>query len=270
MMKADILSNKIKDISFPAVCETPVSWGDLNIQRADDYKAIVNPETGKVFAIASKDYRLIRHEDAITQIEKAISKSPELGKYEFTTEFYNDGGRMRRTYRFIEKKVEIIKGDVINPQVHMFNSYDTTWPLIVILGALRVVCSNGLVVGKKFLHLRKRHVYDFNQIDIQEEVASAMERFKFQSKQWSRWADRRLTEGNYQKVIDTMKFGQEALEQIYKRIEAEAEIIQNGFPILNLWAFYNVLTWYITHRAVSLNHRVEMERKLRKAFGQFR
>jgi hypothetical protein len=36
----------------------PVSWGEMNLQRADKYKAIVNPEIGKVYSIVSKDYSL--------------------------------------------------------------------------------------------------------------------------------------------------------------------------------------------------------------------
>lgn len=34
-------------------------------------------------------------------------------------------------------------------------------------------------------------------------------------------------------------------------------------PAMNLWQFYNVVTWYISHHAASLNHRVELERRLR-------
>ena len=51
--------------SFPEVSEVPVSLGEINLQRAEKYKAIVNPETGKVYSIVSKDYKLIRHEDAV-------------------------------------------------------------------------------------------------------------------------------------------------------------------------------------------------------------
>jgi hypothetical protein len=36
-------------------------------------------------------------------------------------------------------------------------------------------------------------------------------------------------------------------------------------PAMNLWQFYNVVTWYITHHSVSLNHRVELERRLRRS-----
>jgi hypothetical protein len=258
-------------ISFPEVSEVPVSWGEINIQRADKYKAIVNPEIDKVYSIVSKDYKLIRHEDAVQRIESTIDENLKLGKYKTSTEFYNDGGRMRMIYRFYEKSVEIKKGDTLNPELHLFNSYDTTWPFIVIIGAFRFVCANGLVVGDKYLYLRKRHVYHFDQMDINEQVSTALKRFKLQAIQWKKWTDRQLTEKTYENVMKTMKFGKKAMEVIEKRATHEAkDYTDKGFPIMNLWIFYNVLTWYITHRAVSLNHRVEMERRLRASMRHFK
>ena len=50
--------------------------------------------------------------------------------------------------------------------------------------------------------------------------------------------------------------------------EETEEFNDDGFPVMSLWVFYNILTWYITHRAVSLNHRVEMERRLRAAISR--
>jgi hypothetical protein len=71
--------------------------------------------------------------------------------------------------------------------------------------------------------------------------------------------------------MKTMKFGKKAMEVIEKRATHEAkDYTDKGFPIMNLWIFYNVLTWYITHRAVSLNHRVEMERRLRASMRHFK
>jgi len=257
--------------SFPEVSEVPVSWGELNLQRADKYKAIVNPETGKVYSIASQDYKLIRHEDAVQRIESAIDKYPGLSKYRTGTEFYNDGARMRRIYRFYEIPVEIKPGDNINPELQLFNSYDTSWPFIVILGAFRVVCSNGLVVGEKYLHLKKRHVHDFEQMNLKERVATALKRLKLQTNHWKNWTELRLTEKIYSDVIEDMKFGKKAMAVIEERITQEVEdYTDNGILNMNLWIFFNILTWYITHRAVSLNHRVEMERRLRTAIRHFK
>lgn len=258
-------------VTFPEVSEVPVSWGEINLQRANKYKAIVNPEISKVYSIVSMDYKLIRHEDAVRQIEKIIDENSELGKYRIHTEFYNDGGRMCRTYRFYKKSVEIKKGDTVNPELHLFNSYDVTWPFIVLIGAFRFACGNGLVVGEKYLHLRKRHVYQFDQMEIKEQVSTALKRFKLQANQWKRWAEIRLSKKIYTNVMYVMNFGKKAVTEIKSRAQQEAESLNDdGFPVMNIWIFYNILTWYITHRSVSLNHRVEMEKRLRSAIRHFK
>ena len=178
---------------------------------------------------------------------------------------------MCRTYRFYKKSVEIKKGDTVNPQLHLYNSYDITWPFIVLIGAFRFVCANGLVVGEKYLYLRKRHVYHFDQMDIEEQVATALKGFNLQTNQWKRWTEIKLTEKIYIKVMKTMKFGKKAMGEIENRTAQEASgVTDNRFPIMNLWIFFNILTWYITHRNVSLNHRVEMERRLRTALRHFK
>lgn len=264
-------SNCTEEISFPEVCETPVSWGEINLQRAERFKAIVNPETGKVFSIVSNDYKLIRHENAVQQIEDTLNEYPAFNNYKVKTEFYNEGARVRRSYCFYEILVKIGPGDAVNPELQLINSYDTSWPFIVILGAFRLVCANGLVVGEKFLHLRKRHIYNFDQMDVKEQVATALKRFDLQTEQWKRWANLKLTEKNCTKLMKAMKFGEKAIEKIGERTTQESHgFTDSGFPIMSLWVFYNILTWYITHHAVSLNHRVVMERRLRLALKYFK
>jgi hypothetical protein len=264
----------IGEISFPEIVEQPVMWGyDKDLHQANKHKAIVNFDTGKLFSIVSNDYRLIRHEEAIEQIEKAIFDAPGLGRYETFTEFYNDMGRMRRTYRFPEVSVEIgtRDKDIVNPELHLFNSYDVTWPFIIILGAFRLICTNGLVVGKKFLHLRKRHVYELEKINVQEEVSTALARFELQINQWGEWAQRRLTEKTYTHVMNAMEFGKKARKEIKGRIEREAKGFDDNYvPVMSVWIFFNILTWYITHRTVSLNHRVDMEKRLRVAMAHLK
>jgi len=253
-------------VSFPEVNEVPVSWGEINLQRADKYKAIVNPKIDKVYSIVSRDYKLIRHEDAVQRIERIIDKNLELGKYKTATEFYNDGARMRVIYSFYKRSIEIKKGNAVNPELHLFNSYDTTWPFVVLIGAFRFVCANGLVVGEKYLHLRKRHVYHFDDMDFKEQVSATLKRFKLQTNQWKKWTDCQLTENTYEKAIKALKFGKKAMALVEEHMVRETkDYTEDGFPIMNLWIFYNVLTWYISHHAVSLNHKVEMERRLRSA-----
>ncbi len=254
--------------SFPEVVEQPVSWGPLrDLHQAKKYRALVDPNTGKLFSIVTKDYRLIRHEEAIDEVESAIDHTPALGNAgTITTEFFNDGGRMRRTYRFPDIAIEIGKGDPVNLELHLFNSYDVSWPFIVLLGAFRLICSNGLVIGKRFLYVRKRHVFNLEKLDLEAEISTALNRFTLQTKEWERWSSFQLTPAAHNKVMEHMKFGKTAKETIEGKVEREAAGHDGeGFPIITLWVFYNILTWYITFKTVSLNHRVEMERRLRDA-----
>ena len=257
---------------FPRVIEQPVSWGLQNkLHTAKGYKAIVDSDTDKVFSIVSKDYKIISHEQAIEQIESVIAKNDHLGKYDTKIDFYNEGGRMCSTFTFPGISAEIKTGDFVNLQLHLFNSYDVTWPFIITLGAFRLVCTNGLVIGEKIFHIRKRHVCELDDLHIRKNIATATKRFKKQTEKWINLTHIPLHLETYEKVMKSMKFGKTATEEIGQRVAHDATGYNNeDFPEISLWTFYNVLTWYITHQAVSLNHRVEMENRLRTAMVYFR
>lgn len=256
--------------SFPQVAEQPVRWGNTaRLHRAQDHKAVVDLRTGKVFSIVSNDYRLIRHEQAIEKVERFIHSHHRISGYTVDTEFYNDGGRMRRTYRFPSVSVQIHKDDAVCLTLHLFNSYDLTWPFIVLVGAFRYVCANGLVVGKKFYQFRKRHIFHLEDIGLERDLCRSIKQFNLQAKEWGKWAKSAMTMKVYDKVMDTMQFGARAVEEIEYQLWGEEPPSEEGLKLITLWAFYNMLTWYITHRVYSLNRRVEMEHKLRLAMKCF-
>lgn len=262
---------KNQGVVFPVVREEPVQWGHKDLQTTGDYKAIVNPDTGKLFSIVSRHYELIRHEHAIEEVEKAIARTPALGKRKVTTHFYNDGGRMCRRYVFSTIRIDIAPGDVVNPELNLYNSYDVTWPFHVLLGGFRVVCRNGLVVGKRFFQLRRRHIYDLPKMNLKEELSLALEQFIHQTAEWKKWADQPLTQKQHNDIMKAMELGKKATQEIKHRINQESERPNggNGFPPMTVWVFFNVLCWYITYRAVSLNHREDMERRLRTAASTY-
>jgi len=263
----------MEEIAFPQIEEQPVMWGyHRELHQAHKHKAIVDRDTGKLFSIVSKDYKLIRHEQAIDELENILYGGDEdLGPPSVSTGFFNDGGRMCRKYGFKKVTVEIGQGDKVHPELLLYNSYDLTWPLIVLLGAFRYVCTNGLVVGKKFHQFRRRHVLELERMDFREQVKTALERFEKQVKTWQKWDTRPLSLETFGAIMKAMKWGKKATEEIEERVYQEGDDYDNqGFPIISLWIFFNILTWYITHETVSLNHRVELEGRLRRAIGYFK
>ncbi|MBC8175800.1 MAG: DUF932 domain-containing protein [Deltaproteobacteria bacterium] len=167
--------------------------------------------------------------------------------------------------------MEIEPGDKLHPELHLYNSYDVTWPLIVALGAYRLVCENRMVVEKMLFRFKKRHVLELERMDFQRDVSTALTRFNSQVKTWKEWRTQPLSLETYKKVMKAMEFGKNATEEIDQRMIQEAESYDDysDFPIMDLWVFFNILTWYITHKAVSLNHRVELENRLRRAISYF-
>lgn len=264
-------SGTLLESSFPNVVLMPVCWKDGNNQHdSDGYRAVVDKNTGKLFSIVSSYYKLIRHEDAIAEVERAVERNRDLGSYACETDFYNEGARMRRTYRFTNVSVNITPGDSVKLELHLFNSYDLSWPFIIILGAFRIVCGNGLVVGKTYYHLRKRHVFDFADAALLDNLSHVIKRFSRQTNRWQKWTELPLTEKTYSDVFLSMKLGENAISEIESEANRQSwHISESGMPIVDLWGFYNLLTWYITHRAVSLNHRVTMEASLRRALKYF-
>jgi len=253
--------------SFPQVAEQPVRWGkDGKLQMAKDHKAIVDLNTGKVFSIV---YRLIRHEQAIEKVERFIHGHNLMSGYVVDTEFYNDSGRMRRTYRFPSISVKISKNDTVCLTLHLFNSYDLTWPFIVLVGAFRYVCANGLVIGTKYYQFRKRHVFDLEEVGLEADLNRSIKKFNLQAQEWRKWAEVPMTMAVYDRVMRSIQFGVRATEEIEERIWEDMGASQEGVPLISLWAFYNVLTWHISHRIASLNRRVDMENRLRVAMKCF-
>ena len=126
------------------------------------------------------------------------------------------------------------------------------------------------------MHLRASTLFAADNIALSKtpslaKVSTALDRFFLQTEQWREWADQLLVVGVHAKVMEAMKLGKVAVKQIEYRMAKEAtDFDKDGFPIMSVWVFFNVLTWYITHRAVSLNHRVDLERRLKKAIINFR
>lgn len=261
------MKQKILVSGFPEVIEQPIGWGQgSRLKLANQYKALINPETEKVFSVVSRDYHLIRHEEAIERVDAVIAGNPQLGSYEVSTSFFNDGGRMRCKYSFPGISVEVAPEDRINLELNLFNSYDLSWPFIITLGAFRLICSNGLIIGHKYFCLRKRHIFHMQDLLVEEELTSAIQKFNLQSDEWKKWSEIRLTPEVYNLVMETMAFGVKAKNKIDEKVCQDSQSKTDlGFPVISMWAFYNVLTWYISHCAASLNHQVHMEKLLRNA-----
>lgn len=224
-----------------------------------NHRAIIDVETGGLFGIQSDQYRLVRHEEGLVLMDEAIQKNPEFGQPEYNVDLYEGGRRAKVTARFPEVEFPVTNepGDITNPTLEYFNSYDGGWSERVILGAYRLVCKNGLTVGKKFFMERVVHRGKRPQ-EFLMGLDKAMDNFSMQVGLWKEWSEKELSIGQLDSGLEP--FAKKQREEIL--FDADN---QNDLNNLSVWIFYNLLTACITHRVGSLNRQVALQESLRRA-----
>ena len=218
---------------------------------ATNHVAMIDSSNHRLFGIHSDLYRLARHEEGIALLDEAVSKNPEFGKPEYNVELYDEGRRMKAIARFPEVEIPVTKKtrDIVNPTIEYTNSYDGGWAEKLVLGAYRLVCSNGLIVGQKFLMARSVHAGETRPEQFMMGVADALDNFSMQVGLWKQWADKKLQR-----------------EEVLKDVNITDDV---GNTLISTWLFFNILTAYITHKVASLNRRVGLQESLRKSVSNW-
>jgi len=267
-----------QEVKFPAVELAPVYVGDLEV---NGYKAVRNPETEEVFAIASDKYKLVKHEDVLENAEDALA-SLDLGKVSRTVALHNHGARMRARYLFSEVKFQVgerKKGDLINPTLEIFNSYDLGWKFTVMLGAYRLVCSNGAVVGETFAKLSKRHLPALDLRESKDKIKEGVEGIQMQAIEWKNWSNTPLVMKAYENTLKNLDLNKKETNLLLEEPETSTmwtldrwlALMEMGGDYvkeaqdLSLWTFFNILTQFTTHRIESEVRRFDLETRIRKS-----
>ncbi len=256
----DLLKQIREKYGLPEVEATDVAYlRELKWNQSNKHMALINPDSGKLFGIHSNNYRLAKHEEGMILLNNAIENNPEFGKPEWTVDLYDEGRKAKITAKFPEVEFPVTNkvGDIINPTLEYLNSYDGTWAEKVILGAYRLICKNGLTVGKKFFMERVIHVGQDRPNQFLTGLDKALDNFSMQVDLWKLWADKQLDPEQGELALEP--FGKKQREEIMTEVRVEER--QNN---LSLWIFYNILTAYITHHVKSLNRRVALQSGLRK------
>jgi len=257
-------------MNFPQVAERPLFLSQINKMNSfvNTHKAIMNPETNHIYGILSKQYELTKHEDLLNTVRGAIDKNIEYGKATEHINFFEDGGKMRATFIFKDVEVEIDRGDKVNPQIEVFNSYDGGWARKIFFGAFRLVCSNGLIIGEKQLEYKQKHLQVFSEKSVGQLLVTSMEKFSERKRVWESWVDRVTTPQEYEKVMTNLNLSQKDQDAIGQEVEISSNIMMDDLrtKTLSYWIFFNLLCQYLTHSIKSHLKRAQIENTMRRNF----
>lgn len=222
----------------------PVSLAPIYIAPGDKIpgkKAVLRGDNNHVLGVVSDNYTLLPHGDVIEAFRAALSTYD----FEERIQVAKGGAHLFATYKLNAIKVEVRPDDIVSLQFVVKNSYDGSATLQIMLGAYRLVCSNGMVVGKQFFNFSQKHVggnTDIKAEAIQERIGNLIGQFEKvlpRLQEMSRTAALAPEQGDI--------FTKDQIKGIPVYLLALAKEEYARAEDYTLWGVYNALTWAITH-----------------------
>lgn len=150
------LRNKL---DFPVERVPLFGQRDNGDQFSTDRQALLRTDGDgvRVLGVVSHKYAFLPHAEMLDGFLESLKG---MGPVEMTkAHVLNGGAKFMASFRFPERSFHVgPKKDKINLSLTLRNSYDCVWAGQVLLGAFRLVCSNGLVIGESFFRRKQIHL----------------------------------------------------------------------------------------------------------------
>lgn len=199
--------------------------------------AVVRTDTLETIGVVSKKYSLLPHAEVIDTLRETLKGQTVEEKILLT----HHGARMHLEITLPDITLKI-DGDEIAMRLVVSNSYDGSRKVNIAFGAYRLVCSNGMIVGRKLLSLAQRHVGEIS-LEVKQtrkQMTMLTELFKATAPTMQKMANKPLSKPK--KFFDPKTLHIPAYLTTIAR--GEFKKVEDG----TVWDAYNALTYAITHK----------------------
>jgi len=212
-------------------------------QQIHTHKAVVDDE-GNILSIVGKGYNVIQNADIIPDYERAIYLS-ELDTTGMTRDIQQSHGGARTvvTYTFPAHRIEVRKDDPMDLKISVLNSYDGSWKFMSLVGALRLACLNGQVIGNFFSSFYGKHTKSLEPEVAINKLRMSLGTYIENAEYWKQYPTIPVNEIQANNVFINLAGESKVLGEYLHNIHAKYK--EDMGP--NLWALYNTLTDWSSH-----------------------
>lgn len=211
------------------------AWGN---QRTD---------TGVIIGVTSERYGIVQNAAFTDSIENGF-RDIGLSYTKRDAIVTRWGARSHIEYEFNTRTAVVAKGDTVALRIIARNSFDGTSKSSISVGAVRLVCLNGMTSFKQDLSMSVRHTTNVSPAFVNQVLQQAM----------AEWAELNNVWANMARVSLTQQQGYTIIENLTKRgIYAErfAKAVTDVWARpsyredegRNIWNLYNAHTQVLTH-----------------------
>ncbi len=206
---------------------------------AEKYKAIIRSDSNKIISIVNRNYKLVPNQVLIDQLLEELRRTEQKFEIEPHHSFVRDN-RMRLQVKFPELFIKDDSDDGWALSLYIHNSYDMSEGIRIYWGAIRAICTNGMVFGEVLAKFYSKHTKGFNIKHLKQSLETT----------YSLIPDiqERIDILNSLEVDSDFEteFKDSLGKKIYNNLLLENE--QESFHALTQLQLFHLITNYISHR----------------------
>lgn len=238
--------------AFPALGE---------VREFRNKQCLFNHDRSKLFDVVSSRYQPIPHTEALEVIGAGLKESFGEG-IDAKVLTLRGGSRIRATYKLPIRPIEVARGDLTELSIVVQNSYDRSCQFSASLGALRLVCSNGMSLGFRFGSVSMRHVVAARDAEtgikyLSEDLSKMASHAPKIRELWMDWRE----------TLVDHDWAVEVLEGQFPSKYLDRVLDEKSFPKTK-WGLYNELTSFATHDTKTLQRRIDFDERIARLFYQ--
>jgi Domain of unknown function (DUF932) len=245
------IERRLNKFIFP-VEERKVFFADPNgnPKRSREYKAIVRKDKNKLISVMEDTYQLVPNRDVIMPLLEQLHQLDTRWNFDNSHSFV-ESKRMRLQVTFPDLTLNDGRSDIAL-SLFLHNSYDGSEGVRMFWGAIRAICSNGMVFGDVLSKFYSKHTKNINLNNLKEQLEETYEKIPVIKERID--------------ILKNLSITKEVNGMIKDKLGATISKYVDDQPNAeNQWILYNMLTYYISH-IIERRMRASYQMRVSKLF----
>lgn len=245
------------EVQLKATKKKDVLEKDLTL---DTYKGIWNTTQNRIANVVSNQYQIIQHKDVLKNVSDCLEElniDVEGTVRPFRESIYAD-------LTFKGDKEVLIEDDEkgIRLGMRIVNSYDKTSSFRLEMYGYRLICENGMVLGKVLNDVRSV-TFHIGQKKTQEVIRNTVKTFVAEMIESSKVLQTYVREAMTDKIEKALVLN--LLEKLFiHKKHCDAIGVELKGKLIDRWVLYNAVTSYVTHGELSFWRELAFQRVAQK------
>jgi len=248
------IERKLSDYMFQVGERAVFIDDDKTYKPTKHYKAIVREDNGKLISIMKDSYQLVPNRAVIIPLLEQLHNLDTNWIIDPSHSFAEDN-RMRLQVTFNDLKMNDGRSD-IELSLFLHNSYDGSEGVRMYWGAIRGICSNGMVFGNVLAKYYRKHTSGLEIKNIKAQLESTYNKIPVIQHRIETLQNTNVTKKIRRDIEDHLG------RHVIKYVNQQEKQFKRA---ANFWVLYNLITFYISHH-IEMRMRAQYQLSASKLF----